>query len=366
MASTGTEIAGGAALSGRYAFEVVAAARLLVEQMLHVGPGEAVVITTDTEADPRPAVATAQAVLAAGGRPMLITLPTPPGVGKAADPGLPVAALTGALAGADAWVEFNNQWLLYSTPYEQAMRDNPRLRYLCLVGLDVDRLVRLIGQVPLAPLADFLTQVTGKTRRARHVRITTPAGTDVTFDNAPHHPIACETGEAATPGAHFLVGQIAWSPRLESIAGTIVFDGSLVPPLGLLRQPVALDIEAGRVVRVRGGAEAARFEAWLDGFADPHMRRLAHLAYGFHPGALLTGNILEDERVWGATEWGIGYASAADVPPDGIPAVSHTDGICLASSVWLDDVPLLDHGAVVDPELVSLAGRLLRARGGAA
>ncbi len=79
--------------------------------------------------------------------------------------------------------------------------------------------------------------------------------------------------------------------------------------------------------------------------------RLAHGCYGFNPGAKLTGNILEDERVWGCTEWGIGYLSPTDAPPDGIPAKSHCDGICLNSSVWLDGEQVLDRGKVVHPGL---------------
>lgn len=352
-------VTGDASGAGRYSLEVMRAAEVLARDMLAVRTGESVVITFDTESDARAAVSIGQAVFAAGGLPMLVQLAAPGGVGKAADPSLPLAALTGALAGADVWVELNNQWLLYSTPYEQAFQKNPNLRYLCLVGLDVDRLVRLIGRVKLRPLAAFLGRMAERTRAARHVRITTPGGTDVGFENAPEYPIACETGQADSPGAHFLVGQIAWSPRLETVEGVIVFDGSLVPPIGLLRHPVVLRVRKGRIERVEGGAEAARFEEWLRSFDDPNMWRLAHLAYGFNPGARLTGNILEDERIWGCTEWGIGYASPADVPPDGIPAASHTDGICLASSVWLDGVLVIDRGRVVEPELAQLAGEAL-------
>lgn len=46
------------------------------------------------------------------------------------------------------------------------------------------------------------------------------------------------------------------------------------------------------------------------------------LRYGFNPGAVLTGNIVEDERVWGSTEWGIGYVSPFDAPPHGQDAKS--------------------------------------------
>jgi hypothetical protein len=36
-------------------------------------------------------------------------------------------------------------------------------------------------------------------------------------------------------------------------------------------------------------------------------------------------------------------------------AVSHADGICLNSTVWVDDALLLEEGKVVHPELVEIA-----------
>ena len=108
------------------------------------------------------------------------------------------------------------------------------------------------------------------------------------------------------------------------------------------------------IEKVEGGEDAKTYEKWLKDFDDPRMLKMAHIAYGFNPGAKLTGNIVEDERVWGSTEWGIGYVSEIDAPPCGQDAKSHTDGICLNSSVWLDGVQIMDEGKIVDPVLKEL------------
>ena len=89
------------------------------------------------------------------------------------------------------------------------------------------------------------------------------------------------------------------------------------------------------------------------------MFRLAHASYGFGPGAKLTGNVVEDERVWGSTEWGIGNVGpqlVSDIP-GGIAGASHTDGICMSSTVYLDGELFLKDGEVVSPtpEVVELA-----------
>lgn len=341
-----------------YEYELGKAADVLMWDMFELKPGETIVITADTESDERVVNAAALSAFAVGAKPMVIWLASPLGVGKAADPMLPVEALTAVLCEADAWVEFNNKWLLYSTPFEVAMEKNKRLRYLCLVGMDVDMMVRVIGRVDKQVLSEFLHKATDLTERAKHVRITTPAGTNLEFDNEPGQSFTCDDGTASEPGMHMLAGQIGWVPRLESINGTLVFDGSLDPPAGLLKQPVVLKIEEGRIVDIQGGEQALQFKAWLESFDDPNMFRLAHVCYGFNPGAKLTGNILEDERVWGSTEWGMGYLSPVDALPEGIQAKSHCDGICLNSTVWLDGEKILDEGGVVHPELKRLEEKL--------
>lgn len=345
-------------MSYYYEYELGKAAKILCEELFKLKPGETFLITADTESERRVVDATARAAFACDAKPMVIYTASPLGVGKAADPMLPLESLTAALLKADAWVEFNNKWLLYSTPYDIAMKENPKLRHLCLVGMNVDMMVRCIGRVDYPTLEKFEKLITDKTLSAKHIRITTPAGTDVEFDNEPGRKPIMELGYADTPGSHMMAGQIGWSPNFDSINGTIVFDGSLVPPcVGILKEPVRLTVQKGVIVKIEGGKEAAEFEKWLKSFNHPQMLRLAHVCYGFNPGARLTGDILEDERVWGATEWGMGNVGAILVP-GGISGPSHSDGICLNSSVWLDGVQIMDKGQVLDPELKELAKKL--------
>ena len=345
-------------MSYRYEYELGKATKILCEDLFKLKPGETFVITADTESDKRVVDATARAAFACDAKPMVIYNASPLGVGKVADPMLPVEALTAALLKADAWVEFNNEWLLYSTPYDIAMKENKKLRHLCLVGMSVDMMVRNIGRVDYPNLEKFMKLVIKKTLAAKHIRITTPAGTDVEFKNEPGRKLTLELGYADTPGSHMMAGQIGWSPNFESINGTIVFDGSLVPPIvGILKEPVRLTAKRGEIVEVDGGKEAVEYEKWIKSFNHPQMLKLAHVCYAFNPGARLTGDILEDERVWGATEWGIGNVGAIYVP-GAISGPSHSDGICLNSSVWLDGVQIMDKGQLLDPELKKLSKQL--------
>jgi len=338
-----------------FELELGKAGYIVAQEMCRIKKGESVILTVDSVMDVKPVVDVAKAAEAAGGKVMVAWHTTPNGYGKVADPQLP-ESLKKAIPAADVWIEFNNQWLLYSTPWIEAM-SNGRTRYLFLGGLDPERITRCIAKLDMDLQEKFQNKVVELTKKASKMRITTPAGTDVSFENVHERPITNEL-RADVPGPHFLVGQIGWAPREESINGVIVFDGSFSgggeADLGILAHPIELAIKKGKIVEIKGQDEAKKISNWLKKLGDPNMYNLAHVCYGFNPGAILTGLCTEDERVWGSTEWGNGYQGPMFEGSLG-DAVSHADGICLNSTVWVDDELLLKEGKVVHPELSEIA-----------
>jgi leucyl aminopeptidase (aminopeptidase T) len=342
----------------QFDLELGKAGFIIAHDMCRIKKGESVLITVDSAMDFRPIKEAAQAAEAAGGKVVVAWHSTPRGYGKVTDPQLS-ESLKRAIPAADVWIEFNNQWLLYSGPWVEAM-SNGRTRYLFLGGLDAERVVRCIARLDMDLQVKFQNKVVELTKKASRMRVTTKAGTDVSFENVASRPVTNEL-RADSPGPHFLVGQIGWAPREDSINGTIVFDGSFSgggeADLGILTKPIRLAVECGRITDIDGGDQAKRMSKWLEQLDDPNMYNLAHICYGFNPGSVLTGLCTEDERVWGSTEWGMGYQGPmfeGDLPE----AVSHADGICLNSTVWLNDALLLEEGRVVHPDLVDMATRM--------
>lgn len=335
--------------------ELAKSAYTIVKDMVKVKPGESVLITVDSVNDWRVAEETAKAAEAVGAKVMVAWHSTPDGYGKVADPKLP-ESLKAAIPAADAWIEFNKQWLLYSTPWEIAM-SNGCTRNLFLGGLDVDRVVRCIGKINMMAQTVFQNEIVSMTHKSKKMRITNPAGTDVSFENDPQRPITNEL-TAETPGPHFLIGQIGWAPLEETINGEIVFNGSFSgggeADLGILASPIKLVVKNGKILDIQGEEEAKVVKKWLQKLDDPRMYNLAHVCYGFNPGAKLTGLCTEDERVWGSTEWGFGYQGPMF---EGAlrEAASHADGICMNSSVWMDDELIMDEGRLIHPKLCELA-----------
>ncbi len=329
-------------------FELTAAAQKLVRDVMLVKPGEHVAITADTSSDGRVVEATAKAVYAADALPVVLWYQTT--LGSGVEPPRPVA---GAIASCDVWIEYAVGYTLYSNAFRRAIDQGAR--YICLSGMDTEMMVRTVGRVDYRRLVAMGEKLRALMARAQKVHITTPAGTDIMADNGGR--FVRHSGKLAdTPGEPIMLGgQISWSPLEESINGRLVFDGAIWPPadIGLVRSPVMLTVEAGVITRIEGGTEARIYERWLASFNDPNMYRLAHYSLGFNPGVTRpTGRIVEDERLFGCLNVGIG-TQGPQLRAKGWKAAAHTDGVAQNPTIHLDGEPLEVEGRYVHPEIVA-------------
>jgi len=346
-----------------YEYELLNACVKLLRDMFQLQPGESIAITCDSGGDGQIVEATAQAAVILGAKPLVLKMAAARDCGKAGDIDMPMEALVNGIKGCDAWVEYNTKYIFYSTTYDRIVADpHNRPRYMNQNGVTPEMLIRNIGRVDNILLNKFIMAISEATYQAKHIRVTSPGGTEIEFDNEPGREFVVADGFVRPGEVKMFPGQISWSPNFESINGLIVVDGTINPPLGMLKSPIRFRVEEGWVKDVTGGADAKAFADWLQSYQDPNMYRVAHLAYGFGPNAQLNGDVVEDERVWGCTEWGFGNVGGiltSDIP-EGLPAASHSDGICLNSSVWLDGLQVLDEGVVVGPtaEIVAYARAL--------
>lgn len=334
-------------------FELHAAARKLVEDVMLVKPGENVAITADTASDMRVVRATADAVFGAGAHPIVVTYETRPR--PKMEPPPPVA---GAVRMADVWIEFSLAYVLYSEAHAAAV--GAGCRYLCLTGMDADMLLRTIGNIDfpkMLALGERLTQVFAGTDV---ITMRSEAGTDIT-GTMKGRRVKHQGKRADTKGESImLAGQVTFMPVEESLNGTIVFDGSIWPPddVGLLREPVRVTVEKGVIRKIEGGREARLMEEFLRALNDPNMYCLAHYSLGLNPGVRrLTGRIIEDERVFGCITIGMG-AQGPNHGGRGIKAVGHMDGIVTRPTFILDGQTVERDGKYTHPDLVKLCQEL--------
>jgi leucyl aminopeptidase (aminopeptidase T) len=334
-------------------WELQSGARKLVEDVMLTKEKEHVVITADTSSDMRVVNATAGAVFAAGAVPTVVLYPTQ----KTAvmEPPPPVA---GAIRHADVWIEFAVAYILHTHAYKEALKRG--VRYICLTGMDALMMVQTIERIRYGKLLELGRRLCEIVQKADKVEITSPGGTSLIAYNQGRK--TRQSGKLAdTKGEPVMLGgQISWCPVEETINGRIVFDGALWPPaeLGKLREPVVLEVKNGVVTAIQGGSEAKIFDRWMAAFNDSNMYRIAHYSLGFNPGVIRpTGRIVEDERIFGCIELGIG-SQGAQIMGKTWSAASHTDGVILDPTILLDGETMEKEGVYQMPQLIEACREL--------
>lgn len=332
------------------------AATVLVRDLLRLKKGETVIIYGDPGSDASVVRATADAVEARGGVPLEVwyRIKGPPGT----EPPKPLAE---ALKRADVLVEFARTYLITTRAFQRAM--DAGARHLCLTAMDADMMVRCIGNVSLPALKAFGVTLQKMTAKAKEIHVTSPTGTDLTFQIG-RRPIILDTGECVVPGRDcYLGGQISWAALENTIEGSLVLDGTVWPPdpLAPLREPIHLELSKGRIVSFGGGESAKILREWIGHFRDRKMSNVAHFCFGFNPGAGIAGKILEDERAFGVFVTGFGSQMASFLGGFTL-AKSHVDGVTKKPSVFFDGEVIEEEGSFVHPKLAPLARRLLTER----
>lgn len=310
-----------------------------------VKAGETVLITGDTSSDKRVMDAFAEAALILDAIPVQLTYATAPL--SLLDPPLPVQA---AAMQANVWLECAYQTVQHTPSWQKVIKEGNGTRYACLTGIDVDMLVRCVANVNYDKMVEFGEYLKATIEKVDTIEVKSANGTNLVAKQAGRK--VRHSGQKATFGNYpfMLGGQISWCPLETSINGTLVMDGALWPPsdICILKDNIELTLVDGYVTEIKGGRDAQRLKEWMASFNDPNSYRLAHYSLGFNPGVKApTGRIVEDERVFGGIEFGIGSQGAA-IMGEKWDALSHTDGTIVKPTLIFDGVVFEQDGVYVD------------------
>jgi len=329
------------------------AAKTIAEYVCNIKRGEQVLVYTDTEGDFDVASSVAEAAHLAGGEVTFIVFPTRKNVDIE-----PPAPMVAAMREADVIVDLPKQYIIHTQAFKDALAHGART-FCIAAGGTKDVVKQCIGMIDYPKVLELGECFKALLEKSSEIRITSPAGTDLEM-NIGGRTIDHASTVAANPGEQsMLAGQVSWYPFPDSINGRIVFDGSMWPPeeLGLLRQSIALTVKKGWVTEISGGPEAEIAKRWFESFDNKNIYKLAHISAGLNPGAKLTGNILEDERVFAGIEIGIGanpIGLAIHEVPFEEEVRGHTDGVMRTPTMEVDGVVAMASGRIVHPELQDL------------
>jgi len=300
------------------------AAETAVVQCLGVEPGETCVVVTD---DKRERIGEALYAAASDVTDDATILRYPPGGQHGAEPPAPVAA---AMRESDVFLAPTTKSLSHTRARSRANEAGARGATLpgitedvFTTGLDADyTLIR-------RHCADVLSQVGD----ADEIRVTTPAGTDITFEPGEREWLQ-DTGIVHEAGAfsNLPAGEVFVSP--ETANGTYVVDGTMMPHGKLDEgQELTFEVEDGYVTHISDDDVREQVEAAEDEVGKA-ARNLAELGIGTNVAVTdLVGSVLLDEKAAGTVHIALGDDAGIGGDTD---APLHLDGIIENPTVYVD------------------------------
>jgi len=216
------------------------------------------------------------------------------------------------------------------------------VRVATLPGVTEEVMVRCMN-ADYRQIADRTFKVCARLEKAATVRVTAPGGTDITM------PIKGRTAHASSGlfrekglWGNLPTGEAYLAPLEGQSNGVVVVDGSMAG-VGMTASPIRIVVKDGYATEITGGTEAARLRALL----EPHGKdayTVAEFGIGTNDKAILTGLILEDEKVMGTIHIAFGDNKSMG---GSVRVASHLDGLVKQPTVWLDGTMIMADGKLL-------------------
>ena len=213
-------------------------------------------------------------------------------------------------------------------------------------GISVEIMARCLN-ADFNKIIDLTNFVAKKLEGVKNIRVVTQAGTDLLMPIEgrmiiPSTGVLREKGQSGNMPS----GEVYLAPIEGASNGTLVIDGSMAG-IGMIKTPITVNIINGFAEEITGGEEAERLVNLLDK-SGRDARAVAEFGIGTNYKAILSGQILEDEKVFGT----IHVAFGNNLTMGGTIAVnSHLDGLVKEPDVYFDDILIMKNGKMLGYEL---------------
>lgn len=309
-------------------------AKRIMEQVLAVRPGERMVIVTDYE---RPRSITDLLTTTAtlyGLHVVVVAMPTREMGGEE-----PPDAVAAAMREADVIVVQTSHSMTHTNAEREALRAGARV---CNIReVDEEMMVRGGMTADYAEVDRITRRGVAALTSASRARLTSPEGTDLRMDLTGRMAFAL-SGFAREAGQFSGLpdGEAAIAP-LEGRTEGVVVNPYLIEKIGQVAEPFTMEIAAGRITRIAGGAQAQMLNEILDR-KDPGARNFAaELALGTNPACRLIPKSREIKKRLGQAHVALGDSLTLGGT---VESAVHLDIILLSPTVELDGNVVLQNG----------------------
>ncbi|MFN8218189.1 MAG: aminopeptidase [Solirubrobacterales bacterium] len=251
----------------------------------------------------------------------------------------PPRAVAAAMAAADVVLAPTIQSLSHTAARKAASEAGVRIG--TLPGVTEEMLTRLMN-ADLEELRRRGWSVVSALNSGSEVRITNRHGSDLRLGIEGREGIV-DAGELSSRGAfgNLPCGEGFIAPVEGTAEGTLVVDGSIAG-VGLLDTPTSLTVREGHLTEATGSDGNALLDLLTIHGEDG--TNVAELGIGTNEEAILTGNILEDEKILGTCHVAFG-ASAAIGGTVQVPV--HLDCVVLEPTVEIDGEVIVSGGELL-------------------
>ena len=179
---------------------------------------------------------------------------------------------------------------------------------------------------------------------AREAHITTKIGTNIKIPITGIKAIS-STGLVTKPGTfgNLPSGESYLMPEEGKTQGVFIVDGSFAGIGKINKKPIKITVVDGYAVDIAGGKEAKQLEKMLKPLGHKAYN-IAELGIGTNDKAIVTGEILEDEKVMGTVHIALGNNLSMGGTCD---VAIHLDGVILEPTVTIDSEILMKEGKFV-------------------
>jgi aminopeptidase len=251
----------------------------------------------------------------------------------------PPATVAAAMLAADVVIAPTVQSLSHTAARKAASEAGARVA--SMPGVTAQMLARVMG-ADMRKLEERGALVSRRLSEGSEARITCPHGSDLRLGLEGRSAIN-DAGVLTEPHAfgNLPCGEGFIAPVEGTGEGTLVIDGSIAG-IGRVDAPVSLTVSDGHLTDA-SGAEGARLLELLTAHGDDGTS-VAELGIGTNEAAILTGDILEDEKILGTAHVAFG-ASAAIGGTVQVPV--HLDCVVLEPTVEIDGEPIVQSGELL-------------------
>lgn len=307
------------------------AAEVVVKACLNVKSGETFLVITDTEKE-NIGKALHEAGLEAGAEALLVTMK--PRTRHAEEPPKPVAEMW---AHVDTFVAPTK----FSLTHTQARKNATAAgaRGATMPGITEEMFIETMG-VDYSKVKEYCEKLNKAFDGAKVVRIKSELGTDLTASIEGRKTLM-DTGMLHEKGdfGNLPAGEVFIAPVEGTANGVVFLDGS-VASIGVLDEPIKVEIKDGYAVNITRG-KAEQLKKLLESAGGREVYNIAEIGVGCNFGARIVGNILEDEKVYGTVHVALGDNSTIGGK---VKANVHLDGLIKKPTFLVDNREIIRDG----------------------